>query len=336
MSNILEGLWTLSNLIAIKQRREKIKQEHICELYETILKTTKERKLPKNLLSKEELLVLAEQVIDNILILEDFISIQPMKGPIDVIQTLEYVTLPNDSKPTLDAPEHKKEAGTRLLATSIDLENLLDDSAMLGKHMALEPISYAIGDEIIEEFIHYLKEVSQKTVTRKSDFTTCHELIRKTCNDIARNTRRTAGNRLLISHADYIRWLKEKKLFNTPYNGENVDSSELSSEDISKIEELSVPSVSYIGRFREDDNDPLRIYVSKYMEENEMLIGGNAGNDITFIDSCIVYAPYDIVFPYGIDTDPNTLKPIIKLMTRYGKHVVPNADMYYTTLSFKK
>lgn len=255
---------------------------------------------------------LVPQIFDN-LAAKHFVGIQPMQGPVGLIYSLEIVTQEKEpvtddefagtfaentsQRLSLNIVSRAIEAGSRKLETSIEIEPLMDDIEG-NTNSKKYNTAVDIAKEIYTEIRNDIAAVAHKdSVTIKDDYNPMNLCIaiNHCANEIARKTRRGAGNFVIVSEtvADI---LKDDIKINTDLIYNQYDY------------------VNYVGTINGNTN----VYRDLDIEYNKVIIGYKGTNGET--DAGFFYAPY-VPLMASVVVNPTTFQPIVKLMTRYGKYV---------------
>lgn len=284
----------------------------------------------------------------------DIVGVQPMTGPVGLVYTLRYrqkneetgewedfeadsfenAALTDNTitaedlegkkgkRMTLDVVTNAVEASSRKLQAGWTIEALQDLNAMNGLDIEAE-MTAALADEIRSEFtaaiLKDLKALSTvEEIKLKGSYKKQLEAlgihVNRAANEIARKTRRGAGNFMVVS---YLTGIMLEKL---------AEKSTMVYAPVPKKERSPLSGFEHIGTL----NGTIRVYSSLFVESDEVLVGYKGGNGDT--DTGYIYAPYMPLMSSGVVVHPKTFQPVVTLMTRYGKHAVDNASHYYTTL----
>jgi hypothetical protein len=182
-----------------------------------------------------------------------------------------------------------------------------------------EEIRSEFSYEVINDLKHIAGEVEtvklKGTLTEQAQNLCVH--INRQANEIARKTRRGAGNFMIVS-----------PLMSTMFK---------TFAKKAKIEYVPTPE-SEEGSFREMRqvgtlNGFLRVYESLSMDTDEILVGYKGGSGET--DTGYIHCPYVPLMSSGVVLNPNTYEPVVSLMTRYGKTTTKNASDYYRNIKVK-
>jgi len=256
------------------------------------------------------------QVFNNSLVF-DLIGIQPMKGPVSLAYSMDWVNS-DEGRKRLTVVSHTVEAGTRKLEASWSIEVSQDMSNNHGIDIEKE-LLLALSDEIIYEFnvefIHNIIEASKK-VEVKLKSTDLLSIIKDESKDIVVRSRRGYATWIIVSPA-ILGKIKKTEAEYLTFNDEHKGSGFLQR------------AITLIL----DDDIRVNVYCYNSLDENMIVMGYKGGTGET--DTAMIWTPYIGLMTTGVVVDPNTFAPQINLMTRYGKYVSDNADDYYTTISLK-
>ena len=237
-----------------------------------------------------------------------FVSIQPMTGPIGLVYSLQYnteITTNEEAPPNISlvVVSQAIEASSRKLGALIALEPSQDFS-----DSELPATGTEIAQEVYEEIksdisaLAYKETFNTKKIIDPLSEISQHEInileicINKCANDIARRTRRGAGNFIIISPT-IAKILKHSDNFVAAAS-----------------DEYDYGYVTYLGTL----NNIIKIYCDINIKHDKVLMGYKGSTET---DAGYVYAPYIPVLSGGIVVDPLTFQPIMRFYTRYGKYV---------------
>lgn len=241
-----------------------------------------------------------------------FVGIQPMTGPVGVVYALEYNVV-EENRMSLDIKSYAVEAGTRKLAMNLEFEAMEDIEAGHPNADKIDP-GAEIAKEIYEEIRNDISHIARKdsldmdkvigdSLYFDQDIIIRMEMSINVCaNEIARNTRRGAGNFIIVSET-VGEILKHSKQF--------VSTSETDKD---------YGYVKYLGTL----NGTIKIYCDFGLEYNKTIVGYKGGNGET--DTGYIYAPYIPLMSSGVVINPTTFQPYIRFMTRYGKIVIQKTE----------
>ena len=269
------------------------------------------------------------------------VAVQPLDGPVGKVFSLEYKQLDEETgkyvdiepaslsddigterKLTLEVVSNVVEAGSRKLQAGWCIEAMADLNAYHGLDIESEMIqalSAEITQEINNEIIADLKAIAGEsaiaTLTGDEDnqLMQLSVKINQLANDIARETRRGAGNYIVVSLELATAFSESKKI---PFAKAHHESGYMA--DIMQVGTL---------------NGCIKVYTSFAMKADEVLIGYKGGNGET--DAGYIYCPYVPLMSTGVVVDPKTFQPLISFMTRYGKFTKNNVKGYYKTIKIE-
>ena len=268
---------------------------------------------------------IAVKVLDELVVARDIFGIQPMQGPVGMIYKLRIVegeTNEDDTgtkRLTLQVVSDAVEAQTKKLHACWTIETVQDMKSMHGIDIE-EEIIIALASEIAYEIVGEMLATMQQSNVReipKIDITDVSDTvpslgleINKAANDIARKTRRGAGNFVVLSLIGLTKLQCESKSSFKPAT--------------KKERKNKSGRLTYCGVL----NKTIKVYTDPFAEA--LAIVGYKGNVET--DCGLVYSPYIMIMSAGIVMNPKTFEPVINLMTRYGKSFDDTAQDYYVTL----
>lgn len=215
-------------------------------------------------------------------------------------------------------------AGTRKLQAKWTVEAMQDLSSQHGLDLEAEitaALSAEIVSEIDNEIINDLAvlagtvetfDMASTSFTGQPSFVGDRHavlgvLINKVCNEIARKTRRGAGNFVIVSPlVASVLQSASRSVFAPAVQG----SFE------------SPTNTRMIGTL----NGTIKVYSYVYHATGTepIIVGYKGGNGE--IDTGYFYCPYIPLMSSNVVTDPNTYNPQISLMTRYGKATFESAS----------
>ncbi len=266
------------------------------------------------------------------------VGVQPMNGPVGLAYTLQYkatdkaededdteeVGALDWDKPgrkiTLEIIKQAVEAGARKLQAGWTIEASQDLVAFHGLNIEAEMIqalSREISQEINAEIIENLKilggdaDVIKLEGTEETKEMLLSIGINRHCNEIARKTRRGAGNFIVVSSATATLISESKKM-----NFE-ADTSHPSGY---------MSDLMLTGKI----NGGIRVFSALNFPDDEILVGYKGGNGE--VDAGYIYCPYIPLMSAGVVVDATTFQPLVTLMTRYGKATIENAEDYYSNI----
>jgi len=271
--------------------------------------------------------------------IKNLVGIQPMNGPVGLVYYLQYKiedkpdetdkkALPEKGFPNLEGTAGRRmtlevvkgtvEAGSRKLKAGWTLEAAQDLNSMNGLDIESE-MTQALASEVSSEFtnevINDLKKLGGEPEVVKLEGLEADQLlllecrIRSNCSDIARTTRRGAGNFIVVSLAMATTLSEDKNLqFKHKEDGK-----------------FKMSEMLEIGTM----DSTIRVFAAD-VPTDEILVGYKGGNGE--VDTGYIHCPYVPLMSGGVCINPTTYQPVVGLMTRYGKFVQDNADAYYRNI----
>lgn len=281
-------------------------------------------------LTPKQLISIAKYSIDTYHELESIIGIQPMQGPVGLVDTIEYVnskkdefqTDPNPAvegstdKMALNVISHAVESGTRKTEAAYSVEAAHDMDMVHGLDIA-EEICKAVGAEVgygfINEVITDLTRLAG--IKRTIDMKPTEEdilvddrhsqiavAINQIANEIARKTRRGSGNFVVTSPIIVSMLQSASKAVFAPAS-------------VRPGRPKSTFDLMFVGTL----NGTIKIYSTLHPDlQTSALVGYKGGNGQT--DTGYILCPYVPVLETGVVINPDTYTPQMGFMTRYGKH----------------
>lgn len=241
------------------------------------------------------------------------LPVQPMSSPVGMGFQLGW-----SSEDKLEIIKHSVEAATRKLNVSWSVQAEQDvrgvDSAFK------EELYKALVQEIVLQFtiehINTINKLSEKNniehVNITDDKMNCSSLkaaIFTQCNLIAKDTRRSTGNWIVIP--------KNKILFDCMFDKQPL----VPNEDY---------GLCFVGVW-----ENLNVYVasSTVLDQSSILVGYKGKT--TELDGGLIFHPYVMLLPAGVVVDPNSFEPsYMTLATRYSLYEGVNASLYYRKVTF--
>ena len=283
------------------------------------------------------LMKVAKVVATRITVLRHIIGMQPMTTPVSLIFTLEYTTstqtdplaLGGDTleKVSLEVKSHTTQAGTRKLASSVQLNALQDLKAVHGPEVEDEYIKAfgsEIAEEIVSEVIKDVVKIASKsepivpTIDHESSVmnqgTQMFVALNKAANNIARGTRRGCGNFIIVSPLTIARLVGHGLVYVS-----------------NQTKQTGIFSLSYVGNLNYKDGGTFcKVLVKTGLGNNDIIMGYKGGTGD--VDTGYVYSPYVPVVPMGITVDPFSFEPQLQFATRYGKFTTEKVNDYFTVI----
>lgn len=203
-------------------------------------------------------------------------------------------------------------AGTRRLKARFTLEAMQDAQSQYGANVE-EELTSVLAQQIVvdidQEILAKLRAiagverntfdmnlVSGVGTSVVDEHAALAVLINKESNDIARRTRQSSANWMVISHSVLSL----------------LQSAGASQFARTTDAELEAPTNNkYVGTL----NGAIKAYVNTYATDDDVLIGYKGSDEIS---AAAYYCPYIPVMSSGTITDPQTFEHVMALMTRYG------------------
>lgn len=203
-------------------------------------------------------------------------------------------------------------AGTRRLKARFTLEAMQDAQSQYGANVE-EELTSVLAQQIVvdidQEILAKLRAiagverntfdmnlVSGVGTSVVDEHAALAVLINKESNDIARRTRQSSANWMVISHSVLSL----------------LQSAGASQFARTTDAELEAPTNNkYVGTL----NGAIKAYVNTYATDEDVLIGYKGSDEIS---AAAYYCPYIPVMSSGTITDPQTFEHVMALMTRYG------------------
>lgn len=261
----------------------------------------------------------------------NIIGIQPMSGPVGLIYKLRVKDSDvTDGAMTIEIMKDTVEAASRKLQAGYSVEAVTDMTALHGAG-AQEEFAQALAAEVVQEYTEEIlqdlttlgekeSEVPTFTVDSASfvnkrkvqdDIDNLVLLISHSANEIARKTRRGAGN-VIVVDLQTLTLLK--------HHSEFEDAKEKTS---------TTTGLMYAGTLLNN----IKVYTSLCFN-NKIIIGYKGGRGE--MDAGYFLTPYVACMSTGVVADRDTFAPIVKFMTRYGKHAdVGVAENYFGVINIK-
>ena len=284
-------------------------------------------------------------------IANELVGVQPMTGPVGQIHTLRVrysdtlddvtageealspfkigvgysgggSTDKADATATLEGTAGKRlsiqilkqtvEAKTRKLSARWTFEAAQDAQSMHGIDVEAEimaALAQEITAEIDQEVIASLNTLAgsagqtydQAAVSGTATFVGDEHAalavqINRVSNQIAQRTRRGAGNWAVVS----------------PFALTILQSATTSAFARTTEGSFEAPTnTKMVGTL----NNAMKVYVNTYAANDDVLLGYKGAGEI---DAAAFYCPYVPLMSSGVDVDPDSFKPVVSFMTRYG------------------
>lgn len=257
---------------------------------------------------------ITKNTLDQLESVREIVGVQPMTGPASLVYSSQQTELEQEEEKgeTAENQENTVEACTRKLQTRLAIEALQDMEKTPNPDFEKE-IQAAIGSETaIEHTAYVLNLISENShqvnIEKLNHGKELSLHINRTANEIARRTRRGAGNFVIVDPLT-LSLLQAYGQFSPT----------------SKDEQRG--SLTYAGIL----NRTMKVYSSLCISENTILVGykGGAGE----IDAGIIWAPYILTMMTGPVVDNKTFQPVMPMATRNGYFLTKNAKDYYVTMT---
>lgn len=255
---------------------------------------------------------LSVQIIKKLLVLKNFVGIQPLQGPVGLIYKLRYHS-EEDDRLSLEINSQAVEAGSRKLRAGWTIEAMNDLAIQHGldieKEM-LKAISSEVADEFVHEIVTKITELGRQHHELESEYDNLPLIARLdiASNFIARETRRGAGNFVIVSP--------------------EIASNLVGERGYVKLDDPDNNSIIYqVGTI----DDRQKVFVYQYADEKTAVVGYKGDNGDT--DSGLFFSPYILLMTTGIVVNALTFQPVVQFMTRYGLASDEKSDQYFVTLT---
>lgn len=280
---------------------------------------------------------LIPMVIDKLAMLH-FVGVQTMTGPVGLLYLLRFRTAEEDGEGegkriTLEVISETITAKSSKLDTKLTVEGMWDIAEGIAPNEKLNDIVTNIAKEIYKEIMNDVIRIAHKEtiiVSAETKPIALYIAINHAANEIARKTRRGAGN-YVIASTDFVKLLMKNKLIKRDMNSINPA--------------FDYGFVKYIGML----DGTIKVFRDDTLEHNKCIIGYKGGNGE--IDAGYFYTPYKLLRP-SIVVDSITFEPSILLHTRYGlyydqnstettsedgleTHIKREPSNYFTVLTFE-
>jgi len=240
-------------------------------------------------------------IVDKLAI-QHFVGVQPMSGPVGLLYKLEYEEdggSEEQRRISLNLVSHTVKAISKEYKNVFTLEAIQDVNSDWFTTENLKKYVTNVAKEIYDEFKADVLKYSHKhtnIVTKNTNPTKLGIFINLAANEIARLTRRGAGNFVIMSK-DLAKALKHNKFMKRDLNSINPN--------------LNYDHIKYVGTFC----GTIKVFVDEEMEYNKCIVGYKGDGET---DCGYFYAPYQLL-KAKIVIDPSTFEPKVRLTTRYDK-----------------
>ncbi len=284
-----------------------------------------QKQVPNKDNTAELLPKLAVKVLDQIIILDDLVGIQPMVGPVGLIYKLRYRETEQEggegegNRISLEVLSRAIEAKSRKFHARWTVESSEDLKHRHGLNLeeeVLQAVANEMAYEIIDEVLAKMTTSEPKTVKLDSFFSgavlSIH--INSACSGIARQTRRGAGNFIIVNPYTLSILQGDK------------DSPFVKVDDETAEKQKNLFRLKFAGTL----NGTTRVYCD--MLATDIIVGYRGSTET---DAGIIYSPYILLMSTGMVVDPQTFQPQISFMTRYGDDADEDSKSYYSTLKLE-
>lgn len=243
------------------------------------------------------------------------IPTQPIDSPVGLVFQLQYKSNEaNESDQyvvSLEVIKRTVEARTRQFQASWDMES----HRHFDKDLVRE-IYKALVDEIVldltADHLNMIDKLATKNVIKTYNINDNIDSLAITlfdqCNQIAKDTRRGSGNWIVIP--------ENKILLQYFFPNQSVLPSN------------GYTSMHFVGVWKDID-----VYVgTPLVLDQESILVGYKGKT-TEIDGGVIYSPYVLVLPAGVEVDSATFTPHMKLITRFGFTYDESSQYYYRKIT---
>jgi hypothetical protein len=244
-----------------------------------------------------------------------------MSGPVGLVYKLRFRETGQEggegkgTRLALEITSNAIEAMSRKFAARWSVEASEDMRQHHGVELeeeVLQAVATEMAHEIIDDILSKMKS-EPKTIKLDSFFSgsalAVH--INRTSNEIARLTRRGAGNFIIVDPITLSILQGDK---NSPF---------VKIDDETAEKQKNLFRLKLVGTL----NNTTRVYCDVLGTD---VIVGYKGSTET--DTGIIYSPYVLLMSTGMVVDPQTFQPQVSFMTRYGDYVDDDSPNYYATL----
>ena len=280
---------------------------------------------------------ITKHTLDRLSAVRELIGVQPLTLPVGLVYTLQYSEVeqekeeivgnqpPQPENPatgtkgkrmTLDVVSNVVEARSTDLPGRLPVEASQEIKGISNTEMK-QALYVASGQENANEHTDYIVNLMLKVSHRVNVESVNDERellihINRAANEIAKRTRRGAGNFIVVDSLTLSRL---------------QDIGQFSSTPEQEKKKMHWGSLIKVGIL----NSTIVVYSGFHLAENTILIGYKGGTGE--IDTGIIWSPYVMTMLTGPAEDPKTFQPVLHMMTRGGYTVVDNAKDYYVTLT---
>jgi len=250
---------------------------------------------------------IAVKFLDNLKILHEFMSVQPVQTPVGDIYKLR-TTFKEEGRMFLEIMKQQVLTSTMKTSSRLELipthEQIADERdeliSQIGRDLAEEQLNHLMWDiTCLARKNPQFDETIFITKGYDPNWLICE--INRRASDIARVTRRGYGNFVIVGQK-VLDVLKQSDSFK------------------SAGEDLSDALIQYVG-----EANGIKAYL--YKNAGDTILNGYCGANN--IDAGMCYSPYIPVMTAGPVVDPHTFQPILTFATRYGIAVDNESAGYY-------
>jgi hypothetical protein len=282
------------------------------------------------------MLKVVDRMLETMAPVWDIVGVQPMNGPVGLVYRLKYTQTAEHSL-RLEVVSNAVEARTQKMQTCLQLEAMQDMKALRGIDMEAEIVNALgceAGDEVMDNIVTAIAKMApvlydhtisyDDTVEAKLGALLCK--INKASNDIARLTRRGAGNIIVTTP------LVAALLTKVPHiDFEPIPHSVAGNTALRYVGNI------YFGKRGDQTRPVYKVYTSisaALLSENTnslvVMYKGGSGE----CDTGLIYTPYIMLGSYGVTVDPTTFSPVMPFIHRSGMHAVDNDSLGNNTVNY--
>lgn len=327
-------------------------QNHISEIIiRNILHSFKQYEQYNNISqqNKDFILKLLPPLLENISLLNKFVSIQPLKGPVGMVHFLAWN---EQEKQTLEIQRKAVECYTRKSKSRFSIEAKQDVSTLHGIDIQEEIINMIVDNitfEFMKDILQHFNVKEQYNINNPSFENSIQPKLDGLRNQIAKNTKRGSGNVLIMNPIVYDRFFYNNYLRKSIENNNIIDNKireiktkKLSKEDLDeKVKKLSqsyenIPKNISELNYTLDcayESTTTTIIVTSAIEEENVIVTYAGSNSI---DKSVIFSPYVLLLISSSSLVEETFQPQIPLLTRYALNTTPNHENYYEVLKIEQ
>lgn len=287
----------------------------------------------KNFFNNKKLfLTIVKKIFVELKPLFEIVGVQPLLGPVGLVYQLEYKQCADSDSISLEIVSKAIQAYSRKLQMAWSPEAMQDIKPTHDFDLEEEisaifaaEISVEIINEVLADLVNVVKDkdpfcIPLSTPTLSQDNAILCTLTRASSR-IAKDTRRGIGN-IIVTNPTGIAQLQQLSTHITFVPNEVHSYGNL----------VHAGNLVY-----SDGRKAWEVYVSTLcnaINDIQYLIAYKGGNGE--VDTPYVYSPYIPLLSSGVVVNPDTFLPLVKFMTRYGKHISENAKNYYCIINKPK